>query len=123
MYIVRRLSQQPVDNLTDDQIVEQFYRFLESSSWQDEFHQELKKIILPEKFGKRKLTPSSGYDNLCTRLKNGYFDLVLTFNIDFLLERAIREAGITLGMDPDRQAICINPFSVKQDAMSGLLKR
>jgi hypothetical protein len=39
------------------------------------------------------LRPSHGYIQLAELIRDGYFDLIITFNFDQLLERALREAG------------------------------
>jgi len=39
-------------------------------------------------------TPSSGYARLAHLIKQGYFDTVITFNFDLLLEKALHEAEV-----------------------------
>jgi hypothetical protein len=41
------------------------------------------------------LKPSSGYARLAKLLDEGYFDIVITFNFDQLLEKALNDAGCT----------------------------
>ena len=42
--ILKRLTPGQVGSRNDDQIADMFYEILESSNWQDEFHQELEKV-------------------------------------------------------------------------------
>src|SRR5262245_52793089 len=55
-------------------------------------------------------TPSVGYERLASLIADGYFDVVITFNFDRLLERALEAAGfhdykVIIRGEVDRHAI------------------
>jgi SIR2-like protein len=57
-------------------------------------------ILTP--YFKRPLRPDSPYREVVRLLREGYLDLVCTFNIDTLLEQALEAAGMREGDSPDR---------------------
>ena len=49
--------------------------------------------------------PSDGYLDLANLIKSGYFKIILTTNLDNLLERALRSVGL---LDPDNFIVLVN---------------
>lgn len=72
------------------------------------------RVVMLEPYLKDK-TPSIGYHKLAELVKNGYFDLILTFNFDHLLEDALDKASF------NDYRVIING-DVKENRILGLLR-
>lgn len=77
-------------DLTEGSVRDRFDRLLDRSNPAE------RDLLLRPFLDCRKLRPSAGYGHLAGLIARGYFDLVVTFNFDQLLETALEEAGLRL---------------------------
>jgi hypothetical protein len=67
----------------------------------------------------RGCSPSSGYRHLAELVKAGYFDVILTTNVDSLLETALLDAGLR----PGRDYVCIISGRDQDEEITRLIKQ
>jgi hypothetical protein len=67
----------------------------------------------------RGCSPSSGYRHLAELVKAGYFDVILTTNVDSLLETALLDAGLR----PGRDYVCMVNGRDRDEEITRLIKQ